>query len=124
MINTPDFEEYYRRTEEGQIAANRCLIRNADQQMRWSIILPLKNYFIDKKLFRDRNHGVDVDTVFQKQFALLKEYGLAVEDDKKIELTEKGAFYSGELVHLFYESQHQSFPADDFMPGRLNPYSL
>ena len=124
MINTPDFEEYYRRTEEGQIAANRCLIRNADQQMRWSIILPLKNYFIDKKLFRDRNHGVDVDTVFQKQFALLKEYGLAVEDDKKIELTEKGAFYSDELVHLFYESQHQSFPADDFMPGRLNPYSL
>lgn len=124
MINTPDFEEYYRRTEQGLIAANRCLIRNADQQMRWSIILPLKNYFIDKKLFKERNKGVEVDTVFQKQFALLKEYGLAVEDDKKIELTPKGAFYSDELVHLFYEPQHQSFPADEFLLGPLNPYSM
>ena len=122
MINTPDFEEYYHRTEAGMIAANRCLIRNADQQMRWSIILPLKNYFIDKKLFREMN-GVELDTVFQKQFALLKEYGLATEDDKKFVLTEKGAFYSDELVHLFYEPQHQSFPASDFMEGLLNPYN-
>ena len=91
--------------------------------MRWSIILPLKNYFIDKKLFREMN-GIELDTVFQKQFALLKEYGLAEEDDKKMSLTEKGAFYSDELVHLFYEPQHQSVPADDFMPGRLNPYSI
>lgn len=122
MINTPDFEEYYRRTEAGMIAANRCLIRNADQQMRWSIILPLKNYFIDKKLFREMN-GVDLDTVFQNQFDLLKQYGLATEDDKKFILTEKGAFYSDELVHLFYEPQHQSFPKDDFAEGCLNPYN-
>lgn len=123
MINTPDFEEYYRRTEAGMIAANRCLIRNADQQMRWSIILPLKNYFIDKKLFRERNNSVALETVFQPQFSLLKEYGLAVEDDKKIQLTDKGAFYSDELVHLFYEPQHQSFPATDFIDGCLNPYN-
>lgn len=123
MINTPDFDEYYRRTEAGMIAANRCLIRNADQQMRWSIILPLKNYFIDKKLFRERNNGVALETVFQPQFALLKKYGLATEDDKKVQLTEKGAFYSDELVHLFYEPQHQSFPANDFMSGCLNPYN-
>ena len=123
MINTPDFEEYYRRTDAGMIAANRCLRRNADQQMRWSIILPLKNYFIDKKLFRERNNGVALETVFQKQFALLKEYGLATENDKRVELTPKGAFYSDELVHLFYEPQHQSFPVTDFMEGRLNPYN-
>jgi len=123
MINTPDFDEYYRRTDAGMIAANRCLRRNADQQMRWSIILPLKNYFIDKKLFRERNNGVSLETVFQKQFALLKEYGLATENDKRVELTPKGAFYSDELVHLFYEPQHQSFPTEDFMEGRLNPYN-
>lgn len=123
MINTPDFDEYYRRTEAGMIAANRCLIRNADQQMRWSIILPLKNYYIDKKLFRERNNGVALETVFQPQFALLKKFGLAIEDDKKVQLTEKGAFYSDELVHLFYESQHQSFPVNDFMQGCLNPYN-
>ena len=123
MINTPSFEEYYQRIDNGMIAANRCLIRNADQQMRWSIILPLKNYFIDKKLFREMN-GVPLESVFQKQFALLKEYGLAEEDEKKYKLTEKGAFYSDELVHLFYEPQHQSFPSEDFMHGVLNPYEM
>lgn len=123
MINSPNFGEYYQRIENGMIAANRCLIRSADQQMRWSIILPLKNYFIDKKLFRDMN-GVPLESVFQKQFSLLKEYGLAEEDEKKYWLTEKGAFYSDELVHLFYEPQHQSFPAEDFMNGVLNPYMM
>lgn len=122
MINTPNFEEYYKRTESGLIAANRCLIRNADQQIRWSIILPLKNYFIDKKLFKKIN-GVGLETVFQKQFALLKEYGLVEEDEKAVRLTEKGAFYSDELVHLFYEDQHQSFPPQDFNCGCLNPYN-
>ena len=123
MINSPNFGEYYQRIENGMIAANRCLIRSVDQQMRWSIILPLKNYFIDKKLFRDMN-GVPLESVFQKQFSLLKEYGLAEEDEKKYWLTEKGAFYSDELVHLFYEPQHQSFPAEDFMNGVLNPYMM
>lgn len=123
MINTPDFAEYYRRTESLQIAANRCLIRNTDQQQRWSIILPLKNYFVDKKLFRERNHGTELNTVFQHQFDLLKQFGLATEDDKKVILTEKGAFYSDELVHLFYEPQHQSFPQEEFLEGVLNPYN-
>ncbi len=123
MINTPYFDEYYHRTEEGLIAANRCLIRNKDQQMRWSIILPLKNYYIDKKLF-ERMNGISIDTIFQKQFALLKEYDLATENEREIRLTEKGAFYSDELVHLFYEPQHQSFPQRDFNPGILNPYNL
>lgn len=122
MINTPDFDEYYYRTEEGLIAANRCLIRNRDQQMRWSIILPLKNYFIDKKLFNKMN-GFEVDSVFQDKFALLKAYGLVTENEKEIRLTDKGAFYSDELVHLFYEDQHQSFPPEEFYPGILNPYN-
>ena len=123
MINTPNFDEYYRRTEAGEIAANRCLIRNADQQIRWSVILPLKNYFIDKKLFFEINK-VELNTVYQKQFDLLKQYGFIVETDKKIELTKKGAFYSDEIVHLFYEPQHQSFPESDFIQGVMNPYKM
>ena len=122
MINTPDFEEYYRRTDEGLIAANRCLFRTPDQQMRWSIILPLKNYYIDKALFLKMN-GVDVSTVFTHQFDLLKQYGLATENEREVRLTQKGAFYSDELVHLFYEDQHQSFPPSDFNAGILNPYN-
>ncbi len=123
MINTPSFDEYYKRTENNEIAADRCLIRSADQQIRWSVILPLKNYFIDKKLFREMN-GIEIDSVFQKQFALLKQYDLITETDRKIELTPKGAFYSDEIVHMFYEPQHQSFPESDFVNGIMNPYNF
>jgi len=122
LINTPDFEEYYKRVGDGLLAVNRGLLRTPMQEILWSIILPLKNYFIDKKLFKKMNH-VDIDTLFQDKFALLKQYGLAVENEKKIELTPKGAFYSDELVHLFYEPQHQSFPPEDFNHGCLNPYN-
>lgn len=123
LINTPSFEEYYQRTDSGQIAANRGLLRTPDQQQRWSAILPLKNYHIDKKLFLQMN-GIEVGQVFGKQIELLKQYGFATETDNKVELTEKGAFYSDELVHLFYEPQHQSFPPVDFKAGILNPYTI
>lgn len=123
LINTPVFEEYYKQVGEGQLGVNRALVRNADQQIRWSVILPLKNYFIDKDLFRTIN-GIGLEDVFQKQFGLLKEHGLAVENDKRFELTPKGSFYSDELVHMFYEPQHQSFPPEDFKAGELNPYTL
>lgn len=123
LINTPSFEEYYSRVESGQIATNRGLLRTPDQQMRWSAILPLKNYHIDKKLFLKIN-GMDVNEKFGKQIRLLKEYGFATETENKVELTEKGAFYSDEIVHLFYEPQHQSFPTSDFVDGVLNPYKM
>lgn len=122
LINTPDFEEYYRRVDAGKLAVNRGLLRTPMQEILWSIILPLKNYFIDKKLFKKMNN-VDIDTLFQDKFSLLKKYGLVREDERKIELTPKGAFYSDELVHVFYEPQHQSFPREDFNEGCLNPYN-
>lgn len=122
LINTPDFRDYYTCVESGSLAVNRGLLRTPQQEILWSIILPLKNYYIDKKLFYKIN-GVSIDTLFQDKFALLKQYGLVVEDDNRIELTEKGAFYSDEIVHVFYESQHQSFPQSDFKQGCLNPYN-
>lgn len=122
LINTPSFEEYYERIKDGKLGVNRALIRNPHQQILWSIILPLKNYYIDKNLFKKIN-GVELSSVFQDKFNLLKDYGLATESENRFELTSKGAFYSDELVHLFYESHHQSFPPEDFKPGILNPYN-
>lgn len=123
LINTPNFEEYYRRADEGRIPTNRALLRNADQQARWSAILPLKNYFIDKKLFKKIN-GREVTEVFPLQLELLKSFGMIEETDNKVELTSLGAFYSDEIVHVFYEPQHQSFPREDFSEGVLNPYNF
>ena len=104
------------------VGVNRGLLRSPMQQILWSIILPLKNYYINKTLFRKIN-GVEIDGLFQEKFRLLKEYGLVSETDKRIELTPKGAFYSDEIVHVFYETQHQSFPPEEFNAGCLNPYN-
>ena len=122
LINTPDFDDYYKRIANGRLAVNRGLLRTPGQQILWSIILPLKNYYIDKKLFAKIN-GIDIGTVFQDKFALLKKYGLIEETDHRISLTERGAFYSDEIVHIFYERQHQSFPPEDFAAGCFNPYN-
>lgn len=122
LINTPSFEDYYQRIDEGKLPVNRGLIRTPEQEMLWSIILPLKNYFIDKILFKKMNH-IDISEVYQEKFNLLKKFDLITEDDHKIALTPKGSFYSDELVHIFYEPQHQSFPIEDFNPGCLNPYN-
>lgn len=122
LINTPSFEEYYERVNAGLLGVNRALVRNPVQQILWSIILPLKNYYIDKNLFK-RINGVELSSVFQDKFGLLKQYGLATENEHRFQLTPKGAFYSDELVHLFYEPQHQSFPPEDFKEGILNPYN-
>lgn len=123
LINTPSFEEYYRRADEGVIPVNRGLLRNPDQQARWSAILPLKNYFIDKKLFQKINTR-NVEDVFPRQLELLRQYGMIEENENKVELTSRGAFYSDEIVHIFYEPQHQSFPLEDFTDGILNPYNF
>lgn len=123
LINTPDFKEYYSSVESGHVGVNRGLIRNADQQTRWSAILPLKNYYIDRKLFRQINNK-EAYEVFPRQFDLLKKYDFIEESHDKITLTPKGAFYSDEIVHLFYEPQHQSFPTTDFAQGILNPYNV
>ena len=69
-------------------------------------------------------NGIELNSIFQKQFALLKQYDLITETDRKIELTPKGAFYSDEIVHMFYEPQHQSFPESDFVNGIMNPYTF
>lgn len=123
LINTPDFSEYYRLVNDGKLAVNRGLLRNADQQARWSIILPLKNYYIDKHLYQEIN-GEEIPEKFRSKIELLKQYDLIEENEHRITLTKKGAFYSDELVHLFYEKEHQSFLQDEFCSGLLNPYNI
>lgn len=121
VLNTQNFDEYYKKIESGRLPLNRGLIRSKEQQMRWAIILPLKNYFIRKELFQ-KVTGVSINNVFQKKFSILKDYGLIVEDNQKIELTRLGAFFADEVVQQFYEKEYIPFPENDFADGPLNPY--
>ena len=121
-LNTANFEEYYKKIENGQLPLNRGLVRSPEEQIRWAIILPLKNLDIWKPTFLERT-GRNLEDVFQAKFANLKAEGLIVETDKKIALTKKGAFFADEVVEGFAAPQYVPFPRSAYSEGPLNPFA-
>ncbi|UZJ39035.1 coproporphyrinogen III oxidase family protein [Prosthecochloris sp. SCSIO W1102] len=120
-LNTQSFKEYYEKIEKGKLPINRGIIRNEDEQRRWAIILPLKNYWISKKIYENRT-GTPLGKTFEKKFLNLKKYGLITENGGKIELTKTGAFFADEVVTQFSDPQHLPFPETSYADAELNPY--
>ena len=120
-INTQYFDEYYNRIAAGKLPINRGIVRDPEQQARWAIILPLKNYFIQKKLF-EKVTGLPFDDIFREKFVQLKDFGLITETDSRIQLTKLGAFFSDEVVEQFSQKDYIPFPEDNYADGPLNPY--
>lgn len=124
VLNTPNFSEYYNRIKEGKLPFNRGYIRNAEAQQRWAFILPLKNYFVRKKHYKDVT-GIDIeDTIIYPIIEKLKEKELIIEDDKTVKLTEKGGFFADEIVGLFYDAKFIPVEMENYNRGPLNPYTL
>jgi oxygen-independent coproporphyrinogen-3 oxidase len=120
-LNTQYFEEYYQAIDAGRLPLNRGYVRNRDEQIRWAIILPLKNREVRKKRFRERT-GASIEEVFRPKIERLKAYGLATEDDKFLELTPLGAFFADEVCHQFQGPNFMAFPRSAYTDGPLNPY--
>ncbi len=121
-LNTQDFQEYYSNIAQGKLPVNRGIIRNREEQMRWAIILPLKNRSVWKSQF-ERVTGVSLNQVFRDKIEALKSYGLIVETDQEIELTELGKFFADEVAQQFHHPDHIPFPRDAYAQGLLNPYA-
>jgi oxygen-independent coproporphyrinogen III oxidase len=122
-LNTQYFEDYYKAIEDQRLPLSRGLIRNREQQMRWAIVLPLKNYYIRKPHFTPGTQA-PVPSFLQDRFATLKTFGLLFEDERKIALTPLGSFFADEVMTLFYEPMHIPFPESAYEAGPLNPYGL
>jgi oxygen-independent coproporphyrinogen-3 oxidase len=120
-LNPYGFEEYYKSIDEGRLPVNRGYKRGAEQQLRWSIVLPLKNMRIRKKQFLQMN-GLPFSETFERKTATLKEYGLIYETDQEIKLTELGAFVADEVAEQYNSPEFIPFPRGRFAEGPLNPY--
>lgn len=120
-LNTQTFEEYYRLVDSGHLGINRGYIRDQEQQLRWSIILPLKNWWVRKERFEKMN-GIPFDKVFRKKIATLKEYGLIEETEHKVKLTPLGDCLADEVAEQFNANEFLPFPRDHYEEGPLNPY--
>jgi oxygen-independent coproporphyrinogen-3 oxidase len=121
-LNTQHFDEYYRRIAEGRLPLNRGLVRSREQQIRWAIILPLKNRDIVRKRFELRT-GTPLANVFRDKFDRLKSFGLIEENDRGVRLTTLGAFFADEVAEQFNEKAYIPFPQADYADGPLNPYN-
>jgi oxygen-independent coproporphyrinogen-3 oxidase len=122
-ITPQRFSEYYELVERGQVPINRGLVRSADEDQRWHVILPLKNWKIHKRYFQLRT-GREINDLYPRRIALLREHGLLYEDDKIIELTPKGRFFADEICALFYTEGYVPFPRENYADGPLNPYRI
>lgn len=124
-LNTQYFEEYYRSIEQGRLPLNRGLVRSTEQQVRWSIVLPLKNRFVRSKLFQRRT-GIELRSIFKTKFARLKEYGLVDEiargEETLMQVTRLGAFFADEVAEEFHDPALMPFPRDAYEHGPLYPY--
>ena len=120
-LNTQYFEEYYDSIDNGRLPLNRGVVRSQDEQMRWAIILPLKNSRVRKDLF-EKATGIPFDGVFRAKVEALKAQGLAIEDEEKLELTKLGAFFADECAQLFHSPAYIPFPTANYASGPLNPY--
>ncbi|MDR1532984.1 MAG: radical SAM protein [Clostridiales bacterium] len=121
-LNTQYFADYYQSIDAGELPMNRGYIRGAEQQLRWSIVLPLKNMDVKKAKFEKMN-GLAFDEVFQKKAARLKEHGLLEDTGRVVRLTELGGFMADEVAEQFNSREFLPFPREHYADGPLNPYN-
>lgn len=121
VLNTQSFAEYYEKIEAGKLPLNRGLKRNREQQLRWSIILPLKNRDVWKPRFQERT-GESLNDVFRPKIEALKEHGLVTETEDVLALTPMGCFFADEVVEQFNHADFKPFPREEHAEGPLNPF--
>lgn len=120
-LNTQSFEEYYALIESGKLPINRGLVRSREEQLRWAVVLPLKNRTVRKRDYL-RATGETIDGKFPEKLSLLKKYGLVEEDEKEIRLTKLGCFFADEVAQQFHNSEYAPFSQDCYESGPLSPY--
>ncbi|MDP1852903.1 MAG: coproporphyrinogen-III oxidase family protein [Candidatus Omnitrophota bacterium] len=122
ILNTQDFKLYYSLIKQGKLPINRGLVRSKDDQLRWALILPLKNREVYKPYYQ-KITGVSLNDVFRKKIKTLKSFNLLREDDKVLALTSLGRFFADEVCQQFYHPKYMPFPATAYARGKLHPYN-
>jgi len=120
-LNTQDFKEYYSLIGRDTLPLNRGLVRSNDDQLRWCIILPLKNREVYKK-FYEMQTKASLDQIFRKKIEKLKKFDLVFEDENVLRLTGLGRFFADEVCEQFSDPKYIPFPETAYAPGELNPY--
>lgn len=120
-LNTQDFNQYFSLIAQDKLSVNRGLVRNKEEQLRWNIILPLKNRKVYKKFFQKQT-GISLNQVFRKKIERLKNADLLIEDTNSLMLSSLGGFFADEVCQQFHHPDYMPFPRTAFAHGELFPY--
>ncbi len=121
-LNTQFFKTYYSLIKQGRLPLDRGIIRSSDDQLRWAIILPLKNRAVYKKFYKKQT-GVSLNSIFRRKIERLRNFGLLEEDIDILKTTNLGSFFADEVCHQFHHPQYIPFPKSAYSNGPLNPYN-
>ena len=122
VLNTQHFAEYYDAVAQGRLPLNRGLVRNRKEQMRWALVLPLKNRNVRKDAYRMQT-GEDLDSsCWRARIERLATWGLVQDGPGVLGLTPFGRFFADEIVTQFHASAYIPSPPEDYETGPLNPY--
>ncbi len=120
-LNTLSFQEYYKAVSAGQLPVNRGVVRTREEQIRWCLILPLKNKDVHRGAYEQQT-GAPLADVFPAKMARLIDAGLIETAGTHIQLTPTGRFFADEVAHQFYHPSVLPFPREAYADGPLNPY--
>lgn len=116
-VGDKDLSQYYEAVDAGRTAINRGKVLTFDDLARRSMMLPLKNDYVDKAFYRQKV-GADASDLFHNELDWLKQFGLVEEDHNRIWMTERGAFFADEVATQFFNPQYVAFDDIQFAPGR------
>lgn len=108
-VGDQSLQSYYDLIDQGKVAVNRGKIRSADDEIRRSFLLPLKNIKVDKSVFTQRT-GKTIGELFQAEIDWLKQYDLITEDENHVWLTPRGRFFADEVTTQFFNPAYLPFP--------------
>ena len=108
-IGEQDLSKYYGYIDSGSVSVNRGKVRDHDDELRRSFILPLKNSYVSKSAFRRRT-GVDAGELFAAELTWFKAHDMVYEDADTIKLTAKGGFFADEVCTQFFNTRYMPFP--------------
>ena len=113
VIQEPDIAKWTADVKAGKLPVFQGLVRDRDQQLRWNMVLPLKNSEVYKDYYEERT-GERAEVVFKAELDILKAHDLVWEDDVMIRLSRKGKFFADEIC--------QQLGHPDYLPHAENGY--
>ena len=102
--NLADLEKYLSSVEAGQLPLGRGYVPTPHQQLVRELILLLKRGYLDAGYFREK-FGVEILSVFDKQWQDYVQQGYVKTDGDAIRLTDQGLLVVDGLLKAFFEPE-------------------